>query len=622
VTVRRQPGRPKDIVPGSNLSEGSMPQVPNCRRPSLTFTGLVSCGLLAGCATVRTNTTTAAGVTSIPDVATSARLPEILARAESAWRAASYPLATRLYTVAVERDSSSSRAVFRLATLYAWDDDRDTAERLFRRYIILEPQDTEGRLALARALAWSANYPAAVAIYDSVIAGDKTYRDAVVGRAQTLTWQGRSDEGLLAYSDWTAAHPKDREALIEYARALSWSGRLDEAVAVYAPLAGTGDADAQKGLARVTAWRGELAQSLDAWDRVIVARPNDPEALTGRAQVLHWMGRDGDADAALRRALVVNPGYGDARVLLRWVDAALRPTVTVSTSGTDDSDRNRLTIQQLGYESRAGHDTRIGGRYTGKSAHLGTTDSRADALSGFVRWQPGAWWLRADGGVSRHSSTLVRTPARPRTIANAGLHASALLARVLTLNVDAARAPFDETALLIANGIVSSELAADAELALPGGFSLAGAASRAQLTGGTQDNARHAVSTALRWNYNRRWSVAVGARQFGYDTVATDGYFSPRTYTLAELSGRGHVGADLGWNGDADIGVGRQSIEFFGFSAGSRLAERLAVSAGYRFDPAREVTLTGRYANVAAPGQTGGSEYRIYTIGLAARLGL
>ncbi|MBC7671196.1 MAG: hypothetical protein H7247_02140, partial [Polaromonas sp.] len=167
-----------------------MLQVPNCRRPSLTFTGLVSCGLLAGCATVRTAATTPA-VTSIPDVATSARLPEILARAESAWRAASYPLATRLYTVAVERDSSSSRAVFRLATLHAWDDDRDTAERLFRRYITLEPQDTEGRLALARALAWAATYSGARAPYDSVIAADRTYRDAVVGRAQTLSWQGR-----------------------------------------------------------------------------------------------------------------------------------------------------------------------------------------------------------------------------------------------------------------------------------------------------------------------------------------------------------------------------------------------------------------------------------------------
>lgn len=620
VGIGELPGRLPDVVPWSNLSEGSMPRVSIRWRPSLAFAGLVCCGLLANCATARTGATSP--VIPVPDAAVGGALPQVLARADSAWTAGSYPLATSLYTAAVAGDSTASRAVFRLATLYAWNNEQEAAERLFRRYIFLEPRDTEGRLALARALAWAAKYPSAVAIYDSVLAGDRTYRDAVVGRAQTLTWQGRTDEALLEYREWTAAHPSDHEALIEYARALSWSGRLDEAVAVYAPLAGTGDADAQKGLARVTAWRGELASSLDAWDRVIVTRPDDPEALTGRAQVLHWMGRDRDADVALRRALQVNRGYGDARVLRRWVNAALRPAATVNIAGADDSDHNRVAIVQLGYEAVASHETRVGARYTGKNASLGATNSRADAVGGFFRWQPGAWWLRADGGVSRLSSTLVRTSAGPQLIANAGLHASGVVARVLTLNVDAARTPFDETAILIANAIVSSELAADAELALPGRFSLAGAASRAQLSGGAKHNARSAFSSALRWNYNRRLSVAVGARQFGYDTVATDGYFAPRKYILAELSGRGHVGADLGWNGDADIGVGRQSIEFFGFSAGSRLAERAALSLGYRFDPAREVTLTGRYANVAAAGQTGGSEYRIYTLGLAARLGL
>jgi hypothetical protein len=104
--------------------------------------------------------------------------------------------------------------------------------------------------------------------------------------------------------------------------------------------------------------------------------------------------------------------------------------------------------------------------------------------------------------------------------------------------------------------------------------------------------------------------------------MSTDGYFAPRRYTLAEVSGRGRVGGQLGWNADADLGIGRQSIEFFGSSAGSRLAERAALSAGYRFDPSREITLLGGYANVAAPGQTGGSEYRMYSFALRARFGL
>src|SRR5437762_1413480 len=96
---------------------------------------------------------------------------------------------------------------------------------------------------------------------------------------------------------------------------------------------------------------------------------------------------------------------------------------------------------------------------------------------------------------------------------------------------------------------------------------------------------------------------------------------APRRYSQGELSTRGHVGGNLGWNADADVGLGSQSIEYFGSSASSRLTERAALSLGYRFDPAREVSASGAYANVAGPAQTSGSEYHWYTFALRARLG-
>ena len=186
----------------------------------------------------------------------------------------------------------------------------------------------------------------------------------------------------------------------------------------------------------------------------------------------------------------------------------------------------------------------------------------------------------------------------------------------------ASRAPFDETALLIANGVVSSEIGGEAEIALPARWSLSGAASRAELTGGSRDNSRNAFSSALRWSYNRRLSLAVGARQFGYDTTASDGYFAPKKYTLGEVSGRGSVGGEIGWNAEGDVGVGQQRIEFFGSNAGSRAAERAALTIGYRFDPTRELSASGSYANVAGPGQTvGSSEYSFYSFSLRARVG-
>jgi hypothetical protein len=387
-------------------------------------------------------------------------------------------------------------------------------------------------------------------------------------------------------------------------------------------MARTGDANAQKGLARVIAWRGELQRSERAWRDVLDIRPNDAEALTGLAQILSWQGRPSDAETALQLALRANPSYGDARALLRWVQADLRPSATITGLGTNDSDHNRATTLLVDYARPGWANTTLGGRYTGRRATFSAIDSRVDGFAIFARWQTGAWQVRADAGAVHHSSTLVVAPAKPATLGSGGLQVSGNLGHALRLGVGVLRAPFDETALLIANGVVSSEYSGEAELALPARFTVAGGVSRARLTGGSRDNTRDAFSSTLRWARNRQWSIAVGGRQFGYDTTSTDGYFAPRRYTLAEVSGRGRVGGQLGWNADADLGIGRQSIEFFGSSAGSRLAERAALSAGYRFDPSREITLLGGYANVAAPGQTGGSEYRMYSFALRARFGL
>lgn len=591
-----------------------------------SLASLATLALLAGCATATRRTAASSGVPTArsSEAARPTQQKYVLVRADSAYQAGAYPLAGALYEGIVTQDPSpASIAIFRLATLRSWDNQLDDAVALYRRYITLEPRDAEGRLALARTLAWGGHYSSAIAIYDSLIAGDQRQRDAVLGRAQTLAWAGRLGEALATYKGWIRDHPADREASIEYARALAWNGQFDDAEAMYTQLARTGNAAAKKGLARVIGWRGELDRSERTWRQVLETDPQDPEALTGLAQVLTWQGRQTDAESALQLALRANPAYGDARTLLRWVQADLRPSATITGVSINDSDNNRATVFSVDYLARAWWNGAIGGSYRERSANFAAINSRADAVNLFARWQPGSssWQLRADGGVTRHSSTFIPSTSPQRTIGSGGLRLSGNVGRALTVGVSGSRAPFDETALLIANGVVSSDLTGEAAIALPARFTLSGAASHARLTGGTRENARNAFSSTLRWTNSRNWSLAVGGRQFGYDTTSADGYFAPRRYTLAEASGRGRMGGQLGWNADADVGLGQQSIEFFGSSAGSRLAERVAMSLGYRFDPAREVSASGGYANVAAPGQTTGSEYKWYTFSLRARLG-
>ncbi len=587
---------------------------------------LAAGAVLGACASAGNSSLGAVNPAQSPSASTRIGRSATLEKADSAWQAGAYPLAEEMYEAVLARDSSSHIAMFRLATLRSWDNRLDDAIALFRRYVAVEPNYSGGRTALARVVAWTGNYAGAIAIYDSVLTREPNNRDAVLGRAQTLAWANQFDQSLAAYKKWTTAHPTDRDAAIDYARALAWNGQLGEAESRYAELSRTGNANATKGLARVIGWRGDLQRSEETWRRVLVTDPNDPEALTGLAQVLSWQGRETDAETALQAALRSNPGYGDARSLLRFVEADLRPAVIVSAIGSNDSDKNRATILSLDYKVRAPWSGSIGARYSERWANFPgavDVDSRADAGNLFARWQPASssWVIRADAGMTHHSSTLVPSTDRKENIVNGALAVRGNLARSLNVGLSASRTAFDETALLIANGVVSAEYSGDASVALPGRLTLSGAASRAQLTGGSSDKSRDAFAASLRWTYNRRWSFAVGGRQFGYDTTSSDGYFSPRRYTLAEASGRGRVGGTLGWNAEGDVGLGRQSVELFGASAASRLAERAALTMGYRFDPAHEFSASGNYANVAGPGQTGGSEYRFFSFTLRARVG-
>jgi tetratricopeptide (TPR) repeat protein len=545
-----------------------------------------------------------------------------LVRADSAYKAGAYPLAANLYEWVVTHDNPpASIAIFRLATLRSWNSELDEAIGLYRRYIKQEPWDAEGSLALARTLAWGAHYDSAIAIYDSLIAAKKRVRDATLDRAQTLAWAGRLDLAIDAYRGWLRQNSNDREAAIAYARTLAWNGQLDEAETRYAELSRTGNAAATKGLARVIGWRGDLDRSEATWRRVLETDPNDPEALTGLAQVLSWQGRQTDARVTLDRALRANPSYGDARTLMRWVRADLRPSVTVTGTGINDSDNNRSTVLSLEYADRLWWQGNVGARYTERTANFAAIDSRAHAFSLFGRWQPTgtSWQLRGEGGITNHSSTFAS--AGKSNIWSAGGGISGKVGRYLTVGASGVRTPFDETALLIANGVVITEFGGDAAVTLPARFTFSGAGSHARLTGGTRGNARDAFNSTLRWNQSRNWSVALGGRHFGYDTTSSDGYFSPRSYTLGEISTRGHVGANLGWFSDGELAVGQQRLEFFGSTATSRATERGAFSLGYRFNPAREISASGIYANVAGTAQTSSSEYHWYTFSLRARLG-
>jgi len=148
-----------------------------------------------------------------------------VAQGDSAWAREDHRTALAAYAAVLREDSThSSRAVFRVGLLNAWQNRFGPALAALRLYTRLEPADTEGRLALARTYAWANRFPEALAHYDTVLARDADYRDAVVARATTLAWADRIPEAEAALMAWLDKHPQDSDAWVQVAQFRRWRG--------------------------------------------------------------------------------------------------------------------------------------------------------------------------------------------------------------------------------------------------------------------------------------------------------------------------------------------------------------------------------------------------------------
>ena len=140
------------------------------------------------------------------------RVTRLLSEGDEAWQAGKFDEALARYEAVLRSDSTSARAVFRVATLLAWRNDLGRSESMFRLYLRLAPGDDDGRIGLARILAWAGRYEQSVALSDSVLAVDPKQRDAALLAAQARAWNGKLRLAINRYRNWLSGHPNDAEA--------------------------------------------------------------------------------------------------------------------------------------------------------------------------------------------------------------------------------------------------------------------------------------------------------------------------------------------------------------------------------------------------------------------------
>ncbi|MDH4130624.1 MAG: tetratricopeptide repeat protein [Gemmatimonadota bacterium] len=504
------------------------------------------------------------------------RLHAQAATGDSAWAAGEYYRARLAYQKALEDDPRNAQALFRLGILASWDGLLDSSLTLLARARTAEPRDPEIRLHQAKVLSWAGRYGEAVAQYDSLLAEQPDNQEAALGRARTLSWSGRLTEADDSYATMLARDPSNVEALAGRGQVALWSGDRDAAAPWY-----------------------ERALELD---------PKHVISLIGMAQVRQGQTRPDEATEYINQALALAPTDRDAQRIATEIRALRRVRLDAVLGWSRDSDENILWWQTVGASYIP---------YPGLRAF--SSVGIAEASDPFRHANRFAVEAGAAYGIRQFTATaaiglrsLSSDTDEDHLPATWRLYGGYRLSRTANVGAGYAHYAFDETALLISQGLMVDELSGDGSVILRPKLSLSGNAAAAFFDDG---NRRLSASATLMQGIANNYSAGLYGRLMGYKQDGF-GYFTPDLFYVTEARGTYWRAMGL-WNVRLAGGLGIQQA---GSDASAQFEYNFEARLARQWGAINEVALLGALSNSALSSTTGA--FRYYTALLTARIGL
>lgn len=572
-------------------------------------------------------------------------------QAERAFRRGERERSARLYSARVAADPTDVPALHRLALLRAWAGRYDQALELMDRVLQLDSTDVRARVDQARILAWSGRPGMAVDRLDAFLQDRPTDADALEALADILV--GRKEEvaasaALLSPPGMgTSAAPEPAfrppvpveparfaravrsfDSLVEVSHgelepriglgaALTYAGRPDSARSVFRGVLerSPGSLRAQEGLARALTWSGRLRRGEEAWRGVVGTDPGDPDGWVGLGRNLRWQERPAAASRTLEQGRRAAPGSPRIEGQLRRARAALAPRIRVeheeradgahlSLSGTRVSALWNLTPRgalQLDLH-RSGADR----------AGEGLSRTLQHALVG-VTWSVEPGWTLAGGMGGSRSDGTRRTS---QLLARAALESPPGAPLSATVSYD--RRPLDGTALELERGVLRERWGVLGRWRPDARWSVTGEGAWSRYRG-SESNRRWDAALGLHRKLGTEWRVGLGATAFGFRKDATDGYFDPARYELAEAVAAWTRSWGR-WSVEAEAAPGAQVVRR---SADPTLALRAEARLVYDGGAGRSVFASAGWArNGLVSAATGIPDYGYRTFRIGGRWAL
>ena len=439
-----------------------------------------------------------------------------MTRADSAWTNGDRNRARTLYAEVLAMDSAASRAVFRLAQLEASE---ERALALYRRYIVLEPNDPWGHMAEGDLLARMGHIDEALVCYEGAHAIAPGERDVAIGRARLLERAGRAHEAADEVAGWTSTHPDDAEAWDVLGRAQMRAGRPRAAAQAFerAHRLGAPGAAGRRGAALAAA-----------------APAITPEAVS--------LG-DSDGNRTTRFGASVDVMAGDG---LRLGVGAMRHAI-------------RSDIDEV-------HGFDVGARLSATPSSLVRLNGSLGVVGydGIIESVP----LPGQGPGQGPPTIPQRRTERWNAVAASARVRLRAPAHGPSLDFRLDRAPVGFNPQLVQNHVERAEARATIEFPLSV-LRVRGIGRVGQLTAsGEGANSRTSVEGALLLPLGT-WQPSVQYRRAGFARPSLAGYFAPRLAETMEAGAYLESADDGLLTMSADVGAGMQRITPHGAAAGS-----------------------------------------------------
>ncbi len=247
-------------------------------------------------------------------------------------------------------DPSDAERFFEASNRYTAAGELDKALAMIDKAVVLEPKNIRYLNTRLHAAGAAKNVNEAVDSAERIYVLDPENTNNILELARSMVWENDLDGASRYYAYYFDKHPEDKEVYIEYAQVEMWRGNYASSVAVLDKYEDKFGRDEIHDLTKADAlaWANRPSQSFELLEPIFQKNRADYQANYINTVALQKHREPAAAVESLKKVEMIAPDADENRFLRDYIMTPLRPSVTAGLEYRIDSDKVRIVSALLG----------------------------------------------------------------------------------------------------------------------------------------------------------------------------------------------------------------------------------------------------------------------------------